>query len=82
TILAFVLLPYRVDLYIIPSCSVIVNTFFVTFLTFFRDTRGLVGKRSIMYTSFDQGKFFVKNLQKTAGFMLAAAVSPLISVFL
>ena len=76
TILAFVLLPYRVDLYIIPSCSVIVNTFFVTFLTFFRDTRGLVGKKSIMYTSFEQGNFFVKNLQKTAEFMLAASVFP------
>ena len=29
-----------------------------------------------MYTSFDQGNFFVKNLQKTAEFMLAASVLP------
>ena len=29
-----------------------------------------------MYTSFDQGKFFVKNLQKTAEFMLAAIFFP------
>ena len=34
-ILAFVLLPYRVDLYIIPCDLHYVNTFFVTFLTFF-----------------------------------------------
>ena len=34
-ILAFVLLPYRVDLYIIPCDPHYVNTFFVTFLTFF-----------------------------------------------
>ena len=40
TILAFVLLPYRVDLYIIPPRLVIVNTFFEVFLHFFRETLG------------------------------------------
>ncbi|MDY4920755.1 MAG: hypothetical protein SO119_06785, partial [Phascolarctobacterium sp.] len=34
TILAFVLLPYRVDLYIIPLCPSNVNTFFAYFLGF------------------------------------------------
>ncbi|MDY5044783.1 hypothetical protein, partial [Phascolarctobacterium sp.] len=33
--LAYVLLPYRVDLYIIPRTPDYVNTFFVTFLTNF-----------------------------------------------
>ena len=64
TILAFVLLPYRVDLYIIPSCSVIVNTFFVTFLTFFRDTLGAVEKESILYTRFQTLKISQKNFKK------------------
>ena len=49
-ILAFVLLPYRVDLYIIPCDLHYVNTFFVTFLTFFCDTRCSVFKKSIIYT--------------------------------
>ncbi len=34
-----------------------------------------------MYTSFKQGKFFVKNLQKTAKFMLAASVFPAYFLF-
>ena len=52
TILAFVLLPYRVDLYIIPLRLMIVNTFFEVFLYFFRDTLGAVEKESILYTRF------------------------------
>ena len=52
TILAFVLLPYRVDLYIIPLRLMIVNTFFEVFLHFFRETLGQVGKRDIVITRF------------------------------
>ena len=63
-ILAFVLLPYRVDLYIIPCDLHYVNTFFVTFLTFFRDTHGSVFKRSIMYTRFKAPKISSKKSQK------------------
>ena len=64
-ILAFVLLPYRVDLYIIPRDLHYVNTFFVAFLTFFRETRGSVFKRSIMYTRFKAPKISSKNLKKS-----------------
>ena len=39
-ILAFVLLPYRVDLYIIPRDLGYVNTFFDTFLRFFEEILG------------------------------------------
>lgn len=34
-----------------------------------------------MYTSFKQGNFFVKNLQKTAKFMLAASIFPAYFLF-
>ena len=64
TILAFVLLPYRYDLYIIPSCSVIVNTFFKVFLHFFRETLGTVEKESILYTRFQAPKNSLKNFKK------------------
>ena len=64
TILAFVLLPYRVDLYIIPSCSVIVNTFFASFFVFWRDARGTVEKESILYTRFQTLKISQKNFKK------------------
>ena len=51
-ILAFVLLPYRVDLYIIPRPVHPVNTFFASFFVFLRDTLGAVEKESILYTRF------------------------------
>ena len=51
-ILAFVLLPYRVDLYIIPRDLGYVNTFFVTFLTFFRETLGFVEKQLCLIIAF------------------------------
>ncbi len=68
-ILAFVLLPYRVDLYIIPCDLHYVNTFFVTFLTFFRDTRGSVFKRSIMYTRFKAPKISTEKRQNLRKFL-------------
>ena len=52
TILAFVLLPYRDDLYIIPRLVHPVNTFFASFSVFLRDTLGTVEKGSILYTRF------------------------------
>ena len=64
-ILAFVLLPYRVDSYIIPRGPYNVNTFFDTFLTFFHDTLGVVEKESILYTRFAVLKISAKNLQKS-----------------
>ena len=64
TILAFVLLPYRDDLYIIPRPVHPVNTFSVTFLTFFRDTLGAVEKESILYTRFQALKISKKNSKK------------------
>ena len=54
-ILAFVLLPYRVDLYIIPRDLGYVNTFFDTFLRFFSETLGFVEKEiclTIAFTAF------------------------------
>ena len=51
-ILAFVLLPYRVDLYIIPRDLGYVNTFFGTFLRFFRETLGLVEKETCLIIAF------------------------------
>uniref|UniRef100_UPI00307767E9 hypothetical protein n=1 Tax=Phascolarctobacterium succinatutens TaxID=626940 RepID=UPI00307767E9 len=64
-ILAFVLLPYRVDLYIIPCDLHYVNTFFVTFLTFFRDTLGLVEKQLRLIIAFIGIKISSKNLKKS-----------------
>ena len=64
TILAFISLPYRDDLYIIPRPVHPVNTFFVTFLTFFRDTLGAVEKESILYTRFQAPKNSLKNFKK------------------
>ena len=60
----FISLPYRDDLYIIPRPVHPVNTFFVTFLTFFRDTLGAVGKESILYTRFQDPKNSQKNFKK------------------
>ena len=51
-ILAFVLLPYRVDLYIIPRDLGYVNTFFGTFLRFFRETLGFVEKETRLIIAF------------------------------
>ena len=51
-ILAFVLLPYRVDLYIIPRDLGYVNTFFDTFLRFFSETLGFVGKETCLTIAF------------------------------
>ena len=61
TILAFVLLPYRDDLYIIPRPVHPVNTFFASFFVFLRDTLGTVGKKSILYTRFQTPKISQKN---------------------
>ena len=62
--MAFVLLPYRVDLYIIPCDLHYVNTFFVTFLTFFRETLGLVEKETCLIIAFIGIKISSKNLKK------------------
>ena len=60
----FISLPYREDLYIIPRPVHPVNTFYVTFLTFFRDTLGAVEKESILYTRFQAPKNSLKNFKK------------------
>ena len=67
-ILAFVLLPYRVDLYIIPCDLHYVNTFFVTFLTFFREALGFVEKEACLIIAFIGIKNSSKNLKKSAFF--------------
>ena len=67
-ILAFVLLPYRVDLYIIPCDLHYVNTFFVTFLTFFRETLGFVEKQPCLIIAFFGIKISSKNLKKSSIF--------------
>ena len=64
TILAFVLLPYRDDLYIIPRPVHPVNTFLASFFVFLRDTLGAVEKESILYTRFQALKNFQKNFKK------------------
>ncbi len=58
------LLPYRSDLYIIPLVQHYVNTFFVTFLTFFYDTQGCVGKESIELTKLSNPIFLAKIYSK------------------
>ena len=65
----FVLLPYRVDLYIIPCDLHYVNTFFVTFLTFFRETLGFVEKETCLIIAFIGIKISSKNLKKSAFFI-------------
>ncbi|WP_304225651.1 hypothetical protein, partial [Phascolarctobacterium succinatutens] len=67
-ILAFVLLPYRVDLYIIPRDLGYVNTFFGTFLRFFRETPGLVEKETCLIIAFIGLKISSKNLKKSSVF--------------
>ena len=67
-ILAFVLLPYRVDLYIIPCDLHYVNTFFSTFLRFFRETLGLVEKEACLIIAFIGIKISSKNLKKSSIF--------------
>ena len=64
-ILAFVLLPYRVDLYIIPRVLGYVNTFFGTFLRFFRETLGFVEKEACLIIAFIGIKISSKNLKKS-----------------
>jgi len=46
------LLPYRVDLYIIPRDLGYVNTFFGTFLRFFSETLGFVEKEACLTIAF------------------------------
>ena len=60
--LAFVSVPYRVDLYIIPRTPNNVNTFFVTFLTNIVQTLGSVAKKSTLYTGFAASKISPKKL--------------------
>ena len=67
-ILAFVLLPYRVDLYIIPRDLGYVNTFFGTFLKFFRETLGLVEKEACLIIAFIGLKISSKKLKKSSIF--------------
>ena len=67
-ILAFVLLPYRVDLYIIPRDLGYVNTFFGTFLRFFRETLGFVEKEACLITAFIAIKISWKNFKKSPFF--------------
>ncbi|WP_337556300.1 hypothetical protein, partial [Phascolarctobacterium succinatutens] len=67
-ILAFVLLPYRVDLYIIPRDLGYVNTFFGIFLRFFRETPGFVEKEACLIIAFIGIKISSKNLKKSAFF--------------
>ena len=67
-ILAFVLLPYRVDLYIIPRDLGYVNTFLGTFLRFFRETLGFVEKRTCLIIAFIGIKNSSKNLKKSSIF--------------
>ena len=64
-ILAFVLLPYRVDLYIIPRDLGYVNTFFDTFLRFFSETLGFVEKETCLIIAFFGIKISSKNLKKS-----------------
>ena len=66
--LAFVLLPYRVDLYIIPRDLGYVNTFFGTFLRFFRETPGLVEKETCLIIAFIGIKISSENLKKSRFF--------------
>ena len=67
-ILAFVLLPYRVDLYIIPRDLGYVNTFSGTFLRFFRETLGFVEKETCLIIAFIGIKNSSKNLKKSSIF--------------
>uniref|UniRef100_UPI0025CEA2C4 hypothetical protein n=1 Tax=uncultured Phascolarctobacterium sp. TaxID=512296 RepID=UPI0025CEA2C4 len=60
------LLPYRVDLYIIPRDLGYVNTFFGTFLRFFRETLGFVEKQPCLIIAFIGLKISSKNLKKVA----------------
>ncbi|WP_337602174.1 hypothetical protein, partial [Phascolarctobacterium succinatutens] len=69
-ILAFVLLPYRVDLYIIPRDLGYVNTFFDTFLRFFSETLGFVEKETCLTIAF----MAFKILEKTSKKVLILAV--------
>ena len=64
-ILVFVLLPYRVDLYIIPRDLGYVNTFFGTFLRFFRETLGFVEKETCLIIAFIDIKISWKNFKKS-----------------
>ena len=73
TILAFVLLPYRVDLYIIPRDLGYVNTFFGTFLRFFRETPGLVEKETCLIIAFIGIKFLQK-ISKKVGFLAVFSI--------
>jgi hypothetical protein len=66
--LAFVLLPYRVDLYIIPCDLHYVNTFFGTFLRFFCETLGFVEKEACLIIAFIGIKNSSKNLKKSSIF--------------
>ena len=67
-ILAFVLLPYRVDLYIIPRDLGYVNTFLGTFLRFFHETLGFVEKETRLIIAFIGIKISWKNFKKSAFF--------------
>ena len=67
-ILAFVLLPYRIDLYIIPRDLGYVNTFFGTFLRFFRETLGFVEKETCLIIAFIGIKNSSKDLKKSSIF--------------
>ena len=64
----FCLLPYRVDLYIIPRDLGYVNTFFDTFLRFFSETLGFVEKETCLIIAFIGIKISSKNLKKSSIF--------------
>ena len=67
-ILAFVLLPYRVDLYIIPRDLGYVNTFLDTFLRFFSETLGFVEKEACLIIAFIGIKNSSEDLKKSSIF--------------
>ncbi|WP_419573023.1 hypothetical protein, partial [Phascolarctobacterium succinatutens] len=56
---------YPGDLYIIPRGQGNVNTFFTTFLRFFRETLGLVEKETCLIIAFIGLKISSKNLKKS-----------------
>jgi hypothetical protein len=62
------LLPYRVDLYIIPRDLGYVNTFLGTFLRFFRETLGFVEKEACLIIAFIGIKNSSKDLKKSSIF--------------
>ena len=68
-ILAFVLLPYRVDLYIIPCDLHYVNTFFVTFLTFFSRYTRIRGKTIMLDYRIFWHQNFLKKVRKKLDFL-------------